>query len=80
MESKTTIKSDWYAYVEIYIGDIEMKKLTTMEEMEAGDIVPFDEIGPVKIMALKDNYVMVRRKGCVPFVVSMKDLLKRLGV
>lgn len=47
--------------------------------MKAGDIVicklmRWDEPGEVRIMALAEGYAMVRRKGCMPFIVSEKDL------
>lgn len=27
----------------------------------------------IKVMAIADGYVMMRRKGCIPFVMSMKE-------
>lgn len=32
--------------------------------------------GPVRVMAEADGYAMVRRKGCIPFVIRSKDILK----
>jgi len=34
-----------------------------------------EEIKQVEVMAEAKGYAMVRRKGCMPFVVSSKDLL-----
>tara|TARA_R110000744_G_scaffold300691_1_gene409826 strand:+ start:52 stop:216 length:165 start_codon:yes stop_codon:yes gene_type:complete len=34
----------------------------------------WDEAGEVRVMARADGYAMVRRKGCMPFAVSEKDL------
>lgn len=33
-----------------------------------------DEHGNARIMAFADNYLMVRRKGCIPFTVYIKDV------
>lgn len=32
------------------------------------------DAGEVRIMAVAEGYAMVRRKGCMPFAVSLKDL------
>lgn len=32
--------------------------------------------GPVHIMTEKDGYAMVRRKGCMPFVIQSKDIIR----
>ena len=32
------------------------------------------EAGEVRVMARAEGYAMVRRKGCMPFAVSEKDL------
>lgn len=32
--------------------------------------------GPVRIMAEAEGYSMVRRKGCMPFAIQTKDILK----
>lgn len=36
-----------------------------------------DETGAVKIMALVDSWVMVRRPRCMPFCISLRDFDKR---
>lgn len=32
--------------------------------------------GPIKVMAEVDGYAMVRRKGCMPFVIPSKDIIR----
>ena len=32
--------------------------------------------GEYRIMAIAEGYVMLRKKGCVPFVESKKDIVK----
>lgn len=35
-----------------------------------------DKLGPIRCMADAQNYVMVRRPGCMPFVLARRDWLK----
>lgn len=37
----------------------------------------FDHIGEVKIMAIVDKYLMVRRSRCIPFVVAECEFRER---
>lgn len=32
-----------------------------------------DRYGPLRLMAIAEGYVMARRKGCAPFVVSIDE-------
>jgi hypothetical protein len=32
-----------------------------------------DAVGPVRVMAIVEGYVVVRRKGAIPFLRSMRD-------
>lgn len=34
----------------------------------------FDAISQARIMAFSEGYLMVRRKGCMPFTVHIKDV------
>lgn len=36
-----------------------------------------DKLGPIRFMAAADNYVMVRRPGCMPWCEPLADWLKR---
>jgi hypothetical protein len=36
-----------------------------------------DGLGPVKVMAVVDNYAMVRRPKMMPFVITVKDFVRR---
>jgi len=47
-----------------------------MEKINIGDKFrrPMCSLGNITIMAFKDNYFMVRRPRCVPFVISKKEL------
>lgn len=36
---------------------------------KVGDIIDFDDFSNIKVMAVVDNYLMVRRPRCVPFVL-----------
>lgn len=36
----------------------------------------FDSRGELRLMAQADGYAMVRRPGCMPFVMSFSDWLK----
>jgi hypothetical protein len=40
---------------------------------ERGDKVYHFTGGKAKIMCVADNYIMARRKGCAPFVVSYRE-------
>ena len=42
--------------------------------MKDGKWVYEGEVSTVRVMARAEGYAMVRHKGCVPFVVSEKDL------
>ena len=33
----------------------------------------FDKHGEIRLMATSGGYVMVRRPGCIPFVLSLKE-------
>lgn len=43
-------------------------------EVKAGKIVKVPQDFEVEVMARQGNYAMVRRKGCMPFVVIAKKL------
>lgn len=45
--------------------------------MKAGDEVPFDKYGSVRIIVIAEGYAMVRRYGLFPFVIRVKELQKR---
>lgn len=36
-----------------------------------------DVIGEIRIMAVAEKYAMVRRKGCMVFVLSFKEIIER---
>lgn len=38
-----------------------------------GKVVPWKR-GPVRVMAVAEGHVMVRRKGCVPFTITLAEL------
>jgi hypothetical protein len=38
-----------------------------------------DKLGEIRLVARAEGYVMVRRRGCIPFVVSEKEWQKMLG-
>jgi hypothetical protein len=44
--------------------------------MKVGDTYLTDNLD-LRIMAIADKYVMLRYKGCMPFVESIKDFEKR---
>lgn len=41
--------------------------------------VRFDKGGPIRCMANAEGYVMVRRPGCAPFVLSCKEWAQLLS-
>lgn len=44
-------------------------------ELRAGRMVKLDPIPfEVRVMAIAEGYAMIRHKGCMPFVVSEKEL------
>ena len=42
-------------------------------KVKRGDVL-FDSFGAAKVMAVADGYAMVRRVGCCPFIVALKDI------
>lgn len=46
------------------------------EAVKRGDRT-IDEHGEIRVMAVADGYVMVRRPGCLPFVLSVKEFLTK---
>lgn len=49
-----------------------------MRDIKVGDKIPTFTNEYIKVMAFTDNYYMVRYKGCVPFVCTKKELIKRI--
>ena len=49
-------------------------KTTTTYHPNRGDVF-YDKTGAIKVMAVADNWAMIRRKGCVPFCVFVNDLM-----
>jgi hypothetical protein len=47
----------------------------TTASVEVGE-TRYDHYGPLRAMAIADNYVMCRRPRCAPWVLSVKDWLK----
>lgn len=41
-----------------------------------GPLTREDECGPLRLMAIVEGYVIVRRKGAIPFVVSIGAWVK----
>lgn len=52
-----------------------------MSGMKESDLVVgnwiADHIGSVRVMAVVEGYMMVRRPYCMPFVVSVRDAMHR---
>lgn len=46
------------------------------EEVRRGEVITVG-YGPVKAMAVADHYVMCRRPGMAPFVMSVKEWVER---
>lgn len=46
--------------------------------IKPGQLWEWDALGKVRVMALADGYVMLRRPRCIPFVASVNRLLRRL--
>lgn len=42
--------------------------------LRVGQVVR-DEHGPARVMAIAEGYAMLRRKGCLPFVAALKDVM-----
>ena len=38
-----------------------------------------DDISPIRVMAVADGYAMVRRPGCLPFVVALAGIATQVG-
>ena len=51
-----------------------------MSPIKRGLRIRWDEHGDVVVMAVADGYAMCRRPRCAPFVVSVKELERRLQV
>lgn len=45
--------------------------------MDAFQLVWHDDIGDIRIMAFAEGYVMARRRGCMPFLLSLIELSVR---
>jgi hypothetical protein len=43
-----------------------------------GSKIPHIKNGYIKIMAFVDGYYMARFKGCVPFVCTQRELIRRM--
>lgn len=56
-------------------NDILKKTVVVKTCIEGGRVKYKDSY--VKIMAVKDGYVMARHKGCIPFIVSEKDFIDK---
>lgn len=39
-----------------------------------------DDSGPIRCMAVADGYVMARRPGCVPFILTVKDWTRKAAM
>jgi hypothetical protein len=51
----------------------------TCETCKRGDMIPYDNFSHVKVMAVADGYAMVRRPRCMPFCISVKNLIEKSG-
>lgn len=45
-----------------------------MMEIKPGDFICWEGYEKVRVMAVAENYAMLRRPGCVPFVLALKYL------
>lgn len=46
--------------------------------IKRGDVL-FDIYGKMKVMAVADNYCMVRRPYCYPFIITVQEAIVRLN-
>ena len=56
-----------------------MSKKLPYSPVGRGDLIA-DQHGEAKVMAVVENYLMVRRKGCVPFCVAIAFVGKQWKV
>lgn len=48
------------------------------DDIRAGATLPYDERGDVRVMAIADGWCMVRRKGAMPFVITTRELARKV--
>jgi len=50
------------------------KKTYVIPAFKVGDDIRYDDHSNVRVMAIADGYVMIRRPGCIPFIKTVKEL------
>lgn len=48
--------------------------IQTKPAIKDGKFIPVTDEFEVRVMVIAEGYAMVRRKGCMPFACSVKDL------
>ncbi len=56
---------------------MKIKPTTDACIVKRGDVL-FDIYGKMKVMAVADNYCMVRRPHCHPFIITVQEAICRL--
>jgi hypothetical protein len=59
-------------------GTPQVNEHTVSSSFMVGSKIPHLRNGYIKIMAFVDGYYMARFKGCVPFVCTQRELIRRM--
>ena len=64
--NRSTDKPDWSQFIGKHVGHAKVVRLGDRSWIEKRT---------VKLMAVKDNYAMVRYPGCMPYVAPLKEIV-----
>lgn len=61
------------------MNTLSTEKYSTVYDLYVG--MPFEYKGDTaKIMAIADNWIMARKKGCIPFTIYYMDIIELISI